>query len=222
MKRFAIVVLSVFVAVLFLAPNFADALEVGARVSSVSITDDHKSSGFVGSITGLNERDGQLVPFVGVELTDVWSAELSYERLRINTITSNAQGGDVSTDGDYTFWGPRLSVIGHLQNASPFTPYAGAGFSYLVGGFDPVPTWDRTGAKKRHMKVSNGLAPTVFVGTDVRIWKSLYVDLRAGYEWVSADISFSADINGTEVYNKGPFNVPFNSFIASLAVKLKF
>lgn len=236
MKKLVMLLVVVLVVV---SPRFAGAFErfeVGLRVPVITeMTHGTSESGIVGSINEFEPTGLSVEPFVGYHFAPWLGVELAYESKRFSG--NGNYSGIVSSDGDFTFEGPALSVIGRLPNKHCLTPYLGVGVAYLFGGFEEEGWWGQgftsqadfeqfgpksVNGKIREMDADNALAFSAFLGTDVRIWRGLFADMRVGYQSLSTDAHYTISVNGTQVNYKGPFHANFDNISASVGLKYLF
>jgi outer membrane protein W len=118
-----------------------DHVDIGTRITAFSLEDSNRgdSDHFYGSIDKLDAKQNYwpLKVFVDYKINSWWGFELTWDEVRAKTITKS----DGHTDGVIEAGGPIMSVFGQYPNATIFTPYAGAGFTYLLGGFDDDHSW---------------------------------------------------------------------------------
>ena len=217
--------------------HWSDRLELGTRVTYFMLQDDSSDS-FLGSINQLDEKqdyipykvfaDWMITPAIGVELT--W-----------DDIKANAQtdASDEHVDGDFKLTGPVVTVFGRYANQTIFTPFAGAGLSYMFGEFEEAKWWAMGYAHESDWaalgypdEVRHGISRDIdpddsigFVltgGSDIRITDRLSANLYARYEYIEADTDFVEKRGEVDVVNHDSQTIPFSNFAVGLGVKYSF
>ena len=220
------------------APSpLAGRLEVGTRVTYFILQDDSSDS-FLGSINQLNDEqdyipyklfaDWMITPAIGVELT--------WDDLKAGAQTDEV---DEHVDGDFELMGPVVTVFGRYKNKTIFTPFAGAGLSYMFGDFEETQWWAMGYSHEsdwaalgypdearhnitRRIDVDDSLGWILTCGSDVRITPRLSANLYARYEYLEADATFVEKRGEVDVVNHESSSIPFSNFALGLGVKYVF
>jgi outer membrane protein W/TolB-like protein len=156
--------------------------------------------------------------FIAYEFSPMWGLELAWNRI---SATARDEGGN--TDGQFQLDGPVLSLFFRLANESRITPYLGLGAAWYLADFKADGVWADKGGANRTMSMDDAPGFAGYLGTDVRLWKALYLDLLIRYIYVQTDVSLTGHaVSGGATYEYGPCTVPFSHVAAGVGVKWGF
>lgn len=246
MKRFSIVVLSVFVAVMFLVPSFVGASEnfmVGTFYTSASLVDDRTE---VGSINQLEPEGSKFYgnPFVKLKLNSeekiqLWTrVSYNYLRLTANSLYPADLGGNTS-DGAFELEGPSISLDISVPISRRWEVGGAVGVEFYnvnfdangwwANGFQSQADWEANGpnsadGKTRKMDPEDAMAVSASVGMSVRISERVRIISEVRYEKFLSDIatSFAGYNNGEMTYQREGYAIDPSNFSFGLGVAYEF
>lgn len=145
--------------------------------------------------------------FADYFFTETWGVELAWSDVDADARNSGGGNATGDADGDVSYAGPVLTVIGRFPNDYGWTPYGGAGFCYLDGEFHEA-TWWHQGYSSKEDWESLGKPVRARGGKQRRLNAddTFGVVLTAGADYALAE-HWSAGIYGRLLFAEGDADV---------------
>ena len=179
-------------------------LALGTRFLHYSLHETYRATynsdgsfdeGFLGTIEGLEEEQDYAPTrlYAQYAFTDYVGIGVSYDKLRVRTITHFYEWEDESTrplhtDGDFEFQGPIFYALLAYPNESRFTPFGEIGLAYYMAEFQPTEDWGDGG--RRELRTEDAMGFAIAGGCDIALTDNWAVNGYVRYVDVELDVDY--------------------------------
>ncbi|MCE9616331.1 MAG: hypothetical protein K8T26_18825 [Lentisphaerae bacterium] len=213
---------------------------VGTRLTAYTLTDS-RGEPIVGHIDRL-DAEQDLLPY---KLFAQWrfhpnvGLELTWDRVRAQTLNEPNANRDRVSDGSFEAQGPLLTVFGQYLTDTPCTPFLGVGVGWMMASFDADAWWANgyaspeeweslgrpdasVNTKTRHMDPSDNVALIVTGGCSYALPARWAADVYVRYMSLDIENHYTIYVGDELVNDNGHQQIPMSNVAGGVGLKRSF